>query len=344
MSPYEREYFVSRLRTGFYIINDGETKIKVVTPTVEQEYESNEVFMDSYNRCVADGFLTEDEMLEWMIEKGLWSEDKQNQFNKIEKDIESFKVELFQNRSKEAERERIRKILNGAKTLKAELSREKEEYFSNTCEGIALNDKNVTMFEWCCLVDGEPYKFPNDNAFQLYFMWISKILREHQVRELARTDPWSSFWALRGQGPLFKNKEQLTIDQKNILIWSQMYDNIQESMDCPPKSVIEDDDMLDGWMILQRQKSESEKAKSELETKMNNSKIAQSDEVFIFTDNKKDAQDINDMNSFGAKKIKQQRMALISSKGEAQDLDFKDQKIRVSNMQNEKFKGRFGGR
>ena len=38
---------------------------------------------------------------------------------------------------------------------------------------------------------------------------------------------------------------ELTYNQKNLMIWSQMYDNIQETLDCPSKEVIEDDDILD---------------------------------------------------------------------------------------------------
>ena len=62
MNPYEREYFISRLRTGFYILSDGPTKIKLLAATIEQEYQVNEVYIDAYNSCVMDGILTEDEM------------------------------------------------------------------------------------------------------------------------------------------------------------------------------------------------------------------------------------------------------------------------------------------
>ena len=44
------------------------------------------------------------------------------------------------------------------------------------------------------------------------------------------------------------------IDQKNILILSRMYDNVQESLDCPADDIMQDDDMLDGWFIHQKNK------------------------------------------------------------------------------------------
>lgn len=346
MNPYERDYFISRLRSGFYRISDGDTKLKIISPTIEQEYEAQEVFMDSYDRCVADGFLTEDEVEDWMIERGLWSTEKEQKLKTAEEDADKLRVEIFEQRNKEATRERARSLLRAAEKFAKELKREKDEYFSNTCEGIAYTDKSMAIFEWCCIKDGEPYDFPNDNASNLYYQWVSQLLRTSQIRELARNDPWSSLWALKDQLRLFANKDtELTIDQKNIVIWSQMYDNIQESMDCPSRKVIDDDDMLDGWMILQKKKNESERAKSELETKMTNQKIANSQEIFIVTDNREDANNINNMNSLGSQMVKKERMATIKRQGgEAKDLDFRDQQLKVSNIQKEQFKGKFGGR
>ena len=343
MNPYEREYFISRLRTGFYILSDGPTKIKLLAPTIEQEYEASEHYLEAYNSCVMDGIMTEDEMHDWMMAEDLWSEAKDKQFEVAEKDIENLKVQVYQNRSKEHARKEARKYLRRAEHTLKNLRSEKEEYFLNTCEGIASTEKAFKLFEMCCYLDGEPYGFPNDNTSTLYYSWLSTILREKQVRELARTDPWRSCWALKDSANLFANKNtELTIDQKNILIWSQMYDNIQESMSCPSEAVIDDDDMLDGWMILQKRKNASDKAQAELEAGLTNSKIANSDEVYIMTDNAKDAETINSMNSMSAQQVKKERMAVIKTRGEVKDQDFRDQKIRLSNMQNAQFKGNFG--
>ena len=49
-----------------------------------------------------------------------------------------------------------------------------------------------------------------------------------------------------------------------------MYDNIQESLDYPSEDVVEDDDMLDGWLIIQKQKRDKERAVSELENTTKN--------------------------------------------------------------------------
>ena len=67
---------------------------------------------------------------------------------------------------------------------------------------------------------------------------------------------------------LYPEKE-ITQDQKGILIWASMYDNIQEHMECPSDAVLEDDDILDGWFLIQRDKRKKEKLEQEFESSTN---------------------------------------------------------------------------
>ena len=67
-------------------------------------------------------------------------------------------------------------------------------------------------------------------------------------------------------------------------MWSSLYDNIQESPDCPSNEVINDDDMLDGWMIIQKRNREQAKLQKDAENKFGNKKISNADEVFIVKD------------------------------------------------------------
>ena len=120
-----------------------------------------------------------------------------------------------------------------------------------------------------------------------------------------------------------------------------MYDNIQESMECPSEKVIEDDDALDGWFIEQRRKNEREKAVGVIEDSIQNDKIKNSHEVLVFADNKTDAQTIHDMNSTNAKAVKLERKQTLKEKGSAVDLDFADQKMRLGNMAHDQFKNNF---
>jgi hypothetical protein len=278
-----------------------------------------------------------------MISRDLWSSEKDEKVKTIEKDIEKLKIEIFNARSREAFREKVRLYIRAAEKALMGLMAEKNYNFPQTCEGMAIQEKAVEIFKRCCFVGGEPLDFNSVDIGEVFYRYNELSLTDKQVRELARNEPWRSLYILKDDVKLFANKEgrQLSLDQRAMLIWSRMYDNVQESMDCPTDEVIEDDDMLDGWFIIQRKKQESERAKSELEKRTQNSKISNSDEIYVFTDSRKEAESIDNMNSINAQMIKKQREQTIESKGGAVDLDFQDQKIKLSNMSNEQFKGKF---
>ena len=142
------------------------------------------------------------------------------------------------------------------------------------------------------------------------------VLNEKDIRDLARNDPWRSLWLMRESCDLklFANQDrELSIDQKNLLVWSRMYDNIQESMDCPTDDVIDDDDMLDGWFLLQAEKRKKEQAEMEFE-EGTNEKIKNADEVFVVTNNEIDKERVEGLNNIHAHMVKQEREALLMRK------------------------------
>lgn len=339
MNSYEREYFVSRIRSGVYYIKLDKIRIKVLTPTLEDEFVSNEVFKESYEQSQSEGIFTEEEMWEWMIERGLWSEEKNQKIEGIQKDIEKLKVGIFESRKNPDRLNMARQYLRAGETAKAELVAEKHDLFSKTCEGLASQDKALTLFERCCFLGSEPFDCKHVDVSSMFYDYNRLMLNEKQLRELARNDPWRLCWIMKEHSALFKNVEdrELSTDQKGMLIWSNMYDNIQESMECPTEDVINDDDMLDGWFLIQREKQESERSKSELE-KRTNEKIANSDEVMIVTESKEDATAIHSMNSFHGDTIRKQRLATVKKKGGATDLDFQDKQLEIRQQQHNNFK------
>lgn len=340
MNTYEREYFVSRIRSGAYYIKLDNVRVKVLTPTLEDEFYANEIFMEAFDQARSDDIFTHEEMLEWMLDKGLWTKEKDDKIEGCKKDLEKLKVEIFNARSKEKLRETIRLYIRTVEKAIAKLQEEKDDLFSKTCEGIALQEKSMFLFSKCCYIGREQIDIKNIDLNSLYYQYNLNQLSEKQIRELARNDPWRLCWYAKEYSPLFANEKNraLSNDQKGMIVWSTMYDNIQESMDCPTEEVINDDDMLDGWFIIQRRKQKSEKAKSELESKTSNPKIANADEIMIITDSAKEAENIHSMNSFGNELIRQQRLNTVKKMGQATDLDFQDRKLDIQSTQSQMFK------
>ena len=109
-------------------------------------------------------------------------------------------------------------------------------------------------------------------------------------------------------------------------MWSQMYDSIRDSHECPEDEVIMDDDLLDGWFVKQRKDRKQRQAKQEIDQRLNNKDISGKQEVYVMARGDQDAQNIHDVNDAAGKMIIRQRMHVLHRKGSAVDLDFKDRK------------------
>jgi hypothetical protein len=351
MKQHEREYFTARVRSGIHKVNFNDTKLRVLPVTLDQNLEIQEEYLKSYRESEEAGFLTQDEMLESMRDRGLWSDENDQKITGLEKDLDRLKVELFQNRNKSDVVRQIRLYLTAGRSQLNELLNTKNQNYEHTCEGIATKNKVSKLMNISCFKqeddDWVKYKFDNPDVPMEFIMKLygMQVLSESSVRELARSEPWRSTWILKESNSfdLFNDREnQLTSDQRGLLIWSKMYDNVYESMDCPSDSVVDDDDMLDGWMIIQKRKRDKERAEKEIEQSTTNSKISNSDEIFVMAHDREDADKINQSNTFHAQKVKEQRSKLIKQRGSAVDLDFQDQQLRMRQQTNEAYKGKFG--
>ena len=103
-----------------------------------------------------------------------------------------------------------------------------------------------------------------------------------------------------------------------------MYDNIAESPDSPSEDVLEDDDMLDGWLLIQRREREKDKKEKSVESVIGNQKISGADEVFVAAKSQEDIDRINQLNDMQAAIVREQRLSQIKSSDggvKHQDLD-----------------------
>lgn len=344
MSPYEREYFVSRVRSGVYVVKQQGLIFTIRTPFLEDECIANEVFVEAYDKARADDFMTEEEMYSWMEDREIWTNEQEKKLEKHRVDCDDLKVKIFEQKSNKKNQDFFRQNLRNCEASLNNLEAEKNEFLSKTCEGLAAESRALALFERCIYIGNERANLEDVLVHNLFLEHNSMFLREAESREIARNEPWRLIWLFKDQHTLFaqlREGREMSTDQKNLLVWSQMYDNIQESMDCPTENVINDDDALDGWFIVQRRKQESDKAKSELESRTSNPKIANSQELFVVTDNEKEANTIESMNSNHARHTKRQRMATIKRQGGAKDSDFQDRKLEMEAQRTQAFKDKF---
>ncbi len=348
MKHHEREFFISMIRFGSLYIDKDDITLIVKPPTIEQNYQASLIYNKAYEQAMIDEILSEDEINQWMIETGLWTQKHEEKTDGLKKDLEKLKIEIYNHRDDEKLRERIRIYIRAGEKQLSEHLREKNSYYQNSREGYALSEKVSWIIKNTTYCNNTMYDFRDISLSYIVDEWHNSVLSESQIRELAREEPWKSLWSIKGNvNRLFVNdsNQELTLNQKNLVIWSQIYDNIQESIDCPNDNVIKDDDMLDGWFLTQSKKREKEKLEKDFESKQANEKIKNSSEVYIMANpnDPNGIQKINALNDQFGNNIKQQRMQVIKEKGFARQHDFADEKqkmqMQITNMRRNHFKG-----
>lgn len=343
MRLHEREYFVSRIRTGTYKINYEGSPITLYTPTLEDEFRAKEAYCEAYMEAEVDGVKTQDQMLEYLNSIGHWTAEDDAKEAGFLKDLERLRLEIYNNRFKTKMREDIRTWIRKGEKQYLEHMSKKMLYQENTCEGVALMEQVLCQLNHCAFYNNRPvYNYQHINVRRIWLDYCEQMLSDDAIRQIARQEPWRSSWLLRDAAgiTLFGNKRdrQLSADQKNLLIWSRTYDNIHESPECPPEDIINDNDMLDGWFIDQKHKREAERAKAEAEAKVGDSSA---NEVFVMVDNAEDAKRVDRMNDFGTNMIKKERFQVMKQKGAAQQHDFPDEKLKIMQAAHQGFKDKF---
>lgn len=317
MKQHEREFFVAQIRSGDVVVKKDSLRLVIKPLTLSQSFEACEVYNDALSQAYVDGIMTQDEMEGWMRENGLWSKAEDNKIEGIKKDLEKLKVGIYDARLDVRLKEQIRRYIRAGENQLAKLLSTKHQFHQNTQEGVASAEKVAWSIRNSTYLNGQLYDFGGVQLSYIVDEWQGSTLSDTNIRELARNEPWKSLWIIResSKTQLFSNSDgyELTYNQKNLIIWSQMYDNIQESMECPPKDVIDDDDMLDGWFIKQAKKREQERLTQELDSNVSD-KIKNSAEVFLVADSDEDAERIESMNSAEARLTKKQRSAFLQRK------------------------------
>lgn len=308
---------IYRISLGkFYFEHDGEDYL-LYSPSIELKYESELLY---------DSIITDNKYEDWIRKEnldnilsrlGIWNKDHENMLKHLESKIENAKADLYLNRLNKDKQKTLRKDLENFKktlnnlyakkhsmdylTLEDHASIKKSEYivlntlyYKNSNKRVFDNDTSKINFEYF-----------NDllSIISLYFIDIQTY------KKISRHEMWKSIFNTNKENPFNKNGCELTDEQRTLMSVSIMYDRIYENPECPEEYVIEDDDMLDGWMLIQKKKNEQSKKQSAASDILN--KHGNAREIFI-TGNKEDISTILDLNSPESKNIINQRVKLIS--------------------------------
>ena len=331
MKPYEREFLIARIACGYLNYpSKGGYDLRICSPTKDQLYESGNIYAKAYNRAIIDGVLTEEDLAEIMKKNELWTEEDEKTLKGVFSDIEKLKVGVFKHAANKNRQNVIRRNLRNVEKAAEKLFKRKNIYSSVTCEGYAFSEQLTwTIENTTYYLNGSLYDWKDDKLEDLVLFYQQEQLSDKQLRTISKSNEWRNIWsASKAEGRLFGNTAiELTAEQKNLIAYSKMYDSIHESMECPSDSVIEDDDAIDGWFLLQKEKREKQQKEAKTEDMLSD-KIKNADEVMLMahTDDKDGIQSIYDMNDMRGKAVTKGRFKQVEEQGEVKFHEFGDVK------------------
>ena len=318
MQIHERELLIYRIACGYLKYKVGPHSLRLEYPSIEVRYKANEVYKKYFDRSRNKGLMEETDLTNFLLQTGYLTEKDEKELEILPKHIDQFKVQMFENYFKSDEVERIRKYLNVAKLELNKKLNKKHIFDYVTCEGIANFAKWQYIIKHSTFYRNDRWDWREGSPYEALNYYYSQLLGEDEIRNVANNSPWDNIWtASKKSGQVFsRTGADLTLDQQRLICWSNLYDNVHESADCPSRRVIEDNDMLDGWMIVQRKKREKDDTQQMVDGLITNPKIANAKELYIPVGSQEDAQAIYDLNSPQSKRVIQQRLNQIKQKGE----------------------------
>lgn len=347
MDKHILNLYLSRILSGFYIFVYNDTKYKLVYPDMHIKYEADFYAAEEYNNNKFNDWIQEDQIIEYLIDAGLWHYGGDDQLKKIETQIEDNKVELYQSFLNPPKQKQTRKTLNSLKKSYDKLYTIRHSLDSLTPAGYAdlLRNQYILIHSIRDMDNNRIFTSLNNLNYN-ELNNISSVLAEHTIdistfRQIARNDTWKNYWSANKDYLFNKATIDWTDEQRTLVVLTKMYDSAAEHPESPAEPVYEDDDMFDGWMIYQRRESEKIRSKNRTEKILEGKGLDKANEVYIMASSKDEAKSIYALNDNTAMNtIKERSQMLASSKQDIKESDLPDIQRSLQIQQNQQLMNR----
>lgn len=348
MDVGRKDRIIASLLSGNSAVRISSSIYILKNPTPEQRLYSQLVYDSVIEKYKFDGLLRDEDTFHLLVGHGFLKPDFEKNLKELQDSLDNKKVELFKSAlSGKKEQDKIRKVI---KLLRDKIDEQldiRHSFDFFTLNGIALLSK-IKYITKETIHNHIGERILNPDIRLIEAVTRHRNIEEPSItelREIARTEPWLSYWKVGGFKTL-GSAEGLSSIQKNILIISKMYENAYSYSEPPSDEVINDDDMFDGWMIEERRKLEENRKENTVKAglgQQSNHKevylpvtedresvkvyhgevhVSQSDQTE--QDVLERASEIDSLNDFQSKLVKKQRAVQIAQQGTVKELDLAD--------------------
>jgi hypothetical protein len=267
-----------------------------------------------------------------LIDNGLWHLSDEEIIKNLDKKLENLKVELYQNFIKITKRKELKRSIATVNRNKLKLLTIKHSMDEYTLEAYAGRIRNEYIIMNTLYNSKQTKVFKSKKIEETNSTFLNKIASElvqHipsivTLKELARSESWKSYWSSGNKSAVFAGPScDWTDEQRALVNISRMYDSVNEHPESPGEDIIADDDALEGWMIFQKRKNETEKNKRKAES-ITSKNMSNASEVFMMASSKEEAEQIYGANDGRGKQRMNEKFSIIKANKQVAEHDLPD--------------------
>lgn len=319
MDKHEVNIYLSRILSGYYVFLCNNKKYKLIYPNISVKYEAELLAAEEYENNKYNSWLSDQDILYHLISFGLWTPNGDDQLEKMEKEIEDQKIELFKNFLNPARAKSIRKTLANYKQAYNKNYNIRHSYDHYTLQGYCdiIKSQYILINSLFDTNNNKIFNTLNDTD-HTELSKISSVISNNSIemtefRKIARSELWRNYWSANKDQLFDKATINWTDEQKTLVVISKMYDGAYEHPECPPDKVFEDDDAFDGWSLHQRKENEKLRSKGRAEKMLQGKNLDKAQEVFIVANSSDEANDIYNLNDNVSRSIIKERNNAVTN-------------------------------
>lgn len=293
MDDTEKEYYINWIIADYTPFEFDDRSYFISTPSRSNRFLAERFFMSVYNDGINNGLYDRDGIAQLLVKNLIWNYEKESTLQRLIGDIDNIKVWIYENFNNHTKKKQFKQALKDTEEYITKLLIEKQTFDTYDASYVAgIAKQHYLMGSSIFRAKDKPlfkkwWSERDDEIVQYAYSVVSEyVLSDSDYRELARSTLWRNIWnSRRSAGNLLgKSAVDLSIQQKQLIMWSNIYDNIYKNSECPSDDVFEDDDALDGWMILQRRKRDKDSNKQSVDKAIANPRIKNSGHIYIMCD------------------------------------------------------------
>lgn len=352
MQHEEKINLINRISTGLIVLEINNQLYELRQPSRQDRAVSQFLYNKIINDTKYENLITREYAKEYLNRAGIWTMEDDRNYEKLKDYLESLKIDLYRalyNKNKQKSiRRRIKNIKTGLQ--KSLMKKYSLDYMTleNHAESISSNFLTAV-----CIYDmrgNQVYTYENfmshDNyILQRFLNYLNhNIITQEQYREIARTEPFRTMWAIGKENVFGCNVIDMSEDQRSMIIYSKMYDSVYEHTERPTDEVINDDDMLDGWFAQERRSTEKERKQKEIDRLLDRKGVNRdgAGEMFVVVESPEEAEKIREINDFTARHKMKQRIEVVQNQGRIEEQKLPDVQIELRNQAMKEFANKRG--